>query len=332
MAAEILEKAKEEGRPVTLLMGRPYHIDPLINHKIPDILTDFGLDVITEDSVPLEEGQTLDNRHVMTQWEYLNRYFHAARWAGNQDAPRVEVVQLNSFGCGPDPFILDEVSSILGQYGKSPTVIRIDEIESMPAATQIKMLRVLEMREITPLGTNDVRPVDLRVVAAAKVDLADPAVRGDFREDLYYRLNVVTISIPPLRERREDIPLLFTYFTGRAAQRFHKSVPEFTRGLLDQLRHRDWPGNVRELSHFAERFVLGLEDNEEVSSIPTELLGASLPELLDRQEAQIIRKALELHRGDVAQTIAALGIARKTFYDKLQRHGIKRREYGLRDT
>ena len=84
MAAEILENAKEEGRPVILLMGRPYHIDPLINHKIPDILTNFGLDVITEDSVPLEAGQTLDNRHVMTQWEYLNRYFHAARWAGSR--------------------------------------------------------------------------------------------------------------------------------------------------------------------------------------------------------------------------------------------------------
>jgi len=150
VAAEILENAKEEGRPVILLMGRPYHIDPLINHKIPDILINFGLDVITEDSVPLEEGQRLDNRHVMTQWEYSNRFFHAARWAGKQDAPRVEVVQLNSFGCGPDPFILDEISSILSEYGKSPTVLRVDEIESV-GSTKLRLRSMLEsMRQTKP--------------------------------------------------------------------------------------------------------------------------------------------------------------------------------------
>jgi predicted CoA-substrate-specific enzyme activase len=140
-AAEILENAREDGRPVILLMGRPYHIDPLINHKIPDLITDFGLDVITEDSVPWEEGMTLDNRHVLTQWEYLNRYYHAARWAGETDG--VEVVQLNSFGCGPDPFILDEVAAILGQYGKSPTVIRIDEIESV-GSTKLRLRSTFE--------------------------------------------------------------------------------------------------------------------------------------------------------------------------------------------
>jgi len=143
VAAEILENAREDQRPVILLLGRPYHIDPLINHKIPEIITDFGLDVITEDSIPLEEGQTLDNRHVMTQWEYLNRYYHAARWAAQQDSPRVEVVQLNSFGCGPDPFILEEISSILGEYGKSPTVIRIDEIES-PGSTKLRLRSTFE--------------------------------------------------------------------------------------------------------------------------------------------------------------------------------------------
>lgn len=143
VAAEILENAREDHRPVILLMGRPYHIDPLISHKIPDIIADFGLDVITEDAVPLKDGQTLDNRHVMTQWEYLNRYYHAARWAAQQENPRVEVVQLNSFGCGPDPFILDEVAAILGEYGKSPTVLRIDEIES-PGSTKLRLRSTFE--------------------------------------------------------------------------------------------------------------------------------------------------------------------------------------------
>ena len=147
-AAGILENAAEDGRPVILLLGRPYHIDPLINHKIPDILINFGLDVITEDSIPLDGEQTLNNRHVMTQWEYLNRYFHAARWAGERK--NVEVVQLNSFGCGPDPFILEEVGVILGEYGKSPTVIRIDEIESV-GSTKLRLRSMFEsMRQSKP--------------------------------------------------------------------------------------------------------------------------------------------------------------------------------------
>ncbi|TPO05385.1 sigma-54 dependent transcriptional regulator [Mesorhizobium sp. B1-1-5] len=205
----------------------------------------------------------------------------------------------------------------------------LDEIESMPASTQVQMLRVLEMREVTPLGTNEVRPVDLRVVAAAKVDLGDASQRGAFREDLYYRLNVVTLSIPPLRERRDDVPLLFGYFAERAAARFRRAVPAISASVQRHLSDHDWPGNVRELAHFAERFVLGLEDvagspspaaTERDTSVP-------LPERLDRYEAEIIRETLGRNDGDVRRTIEALGIPRKTFYDKLQRHGIVRSDF-----
>jgi two-component system C4-dicarboxylate transport response regulator DctD len=200
----------------------------------------------------------------------------------------------------------------------------LDEIESMPPSVQVQMLRVLEMREVTPLGTNEVRPVDLRIVAAAKVDLSDPAQRGGFREDLYYRLNVVTLTIPPLRERRADIPMLFGYFTERAAARFQRPVPVVSASVHRYLRDHLWPGNVRELSHFAERFVLGLdrETQESVKGRSEDML--PLPERLERFEATIIRDTLENHDGDVRRTIEALGIPRKTFYDKLQRHGIVR--------
>ena len=128
------------GRPIILLMGRPYHIDPLINHNIPDLLTDFGVDVITEDCIPMS-GEALNNRHVMTQWEYMNRYFHAAHWVGQHE--NVELVQLNSFGCGPDPFLLDEIRAILAEYGKRPTVIRIDEIESV-GSTKLRLRSMME--------------------------------------------------------------------------------------------------------------------------------------------------------------------------------------------
>ncbi|MER8366429.1 sigma-54 dependent transcriptional regulator [Mesorhizobium sp. M1378] len=205
----------------------------------------------------------------------------------------------------------------------------LDEIESMPVSTQVQMLRVLEMREVTPLGTNEVRPVDLRVVAAAKVDLGDPRQRGAFREDLYYRLNVVTISIPPLRERREDVALLFFYFAERAAARFHRPVPAVPATVHRHLSDHDWPGNVRELAHFAERFVLGLEEGAEAQPpAPTQPNTAmKLPERLERYEADIIRETLGRNDGDVRRTIEALGIPRKTFYDKLQRHGIVRSDF-----
>ncbi|MDX8534057.1 sigma-54 dependent transcriptional regulator [Mesorhizobium sp. VK25A] len=205
----------------------------------------------------------------------------------------------------------------------------LDEIESMPPSTQVQMLRVLEAREVTPLGTNEIRPVDLRIVAAAKVDLGDPGQRGAFREDLYYRLNVVTLSIPPLRERRDDVPLLFGYFAERAAARFRRTVPAISTAIQRHLKDHDWPGNVRELAHFAERFVLGLDDvGETPSPAAMESDGAlPLPERLDRYEAEIIRETLGRNDGDVRRTIEALGIPRKTFYDKLQRHGIVRSDF-----
>ncbi len=207
----------------------------------------------------------------------------------------------------------------------------LDEIESIPLSTQVKLLRVLEGRVVTPLGTNEVRPVDFRVVAAAKEDLAFSSREGKFREDLFYRLNVVSIAIPPLRERRDDIPLLFTYFAGRAAQRFRRDIPDIPNSYMRALQSRDWPGNVRELSHVAERFVLGLdEDAAKRDNSPPEASQETLSVRMDRLEADIIRQTLEHCNGDVRTTIEQLGIARKTFYDKLSRHGISRADY-IRD-
>lgn len=204
----------------------------------------------------------------------------------------------------------------------------LDEIESMPQALQVKLLRVLESRQVNPLGTNDVRNLDLRVVAATKDDLGSTNARSYFREDLYYRLNVVTLKLPALRDRRADIPLLFARFVHQAAQRFKRPAPEFDRRTLDYLHTHDWPGNVRELVHFAERFVLGVSD-----LAPADRQSAAqgtampLPARIEQYEAHIIREALDLHHGDVRATIAALGIPRKTFYDKLQRHAIERSAY-----
>lgn len=202
----------------------------------------------------------------------------------------------------------------------------LDEIESCPPAVQVKLLRVLETREVEPLGTNERRRLDLRVVAATKTDLGDPAARGDFRADLYYRLNVVTLRIPPLRERRDDIPLLFAHFARRAAERFGRPVPAVTPAILAHLARHDWPGNVRELVHFADRTALGLDHEAPAEPDPPEA-GGSLPDLVERFEAEQIRRVLRAHGGDLRATLAALGLPRKTFYDKLKRYGIVRADF-----
>ncbi|MQX45265.1 sigma-54-dependent transcriptional regulator [Sinorhizobium medicae] len=237
------------------------------------------------------------------------------------------VIESELFGHEPGAFT-GAVKKRIGRIEHaSGGTLFLDEIEAMPPATQVKMLRVLEAREITPLGTNLTRPVDIRVVAAAKVDLGDPAERGDFREDLFYRLNVVTLSIPPLRERRDDIPLLFSHFLARAAERFGRDVPPIPSAVRDHLAAHSWPGNVRELSHFAERVALGVEGTLGAAAAAPVSGGATLPERLERYEADILKEALTAHRGDVRETLRALGIPRKTFYDKLQRHGINRTDY-----
>jgi two-component system C4-dicarboxylate transport response regulator DctD len=237
------------------------------------------------------------------------------------------VIESELFGHEPGAFT-GAVKKRVGRIEHaSGGTLFLDEIEAMPPATQVKMLRVLEAREITPLGTNETRAVDIRVVAAAKVDLGDPAERGDFREDLYYRLNVVTLSIPPLRERREDIPLLFSHFLARASERFGREVPTMSAAVRDHLMSHAWPGNVRELSHFAERVALGVEAIPGRAPVAATTSEGTLPERLERYEAEILKEALTTHRGDVKATLEALGIPRKTFYDKLQRHGINRADY-----
>ncbi|ESW83391.1 MULTISPECIES: sigma-54 dependent transcriptional regulator [unclassified Mesorhizobium] len=278
----------------------------------------------------LVTGETGSGKEVVAS--LLHRWSRRARGnfvALNCGALPDTVIESELFGHEAGAFTGAQKKRIGRIEHSSGGTLFLDEIESMPASTQVQMLRVLEMREVTPLGTNEIRPVDLRVVAAAKVDLGDASRRGAFREDLYYRLNVVTISIPPLRERRDDVALLFFYFAERAAGRFRRQMPAVPASVHRHLSQHDWPGNVRELAHFAERFVLGLEEAAQAPpSAPAEPDDASsLPERLERYEANVIREALGRNDGDVRRTIEALGIPRKTFYDKLQRHRIVRSDF-----
>ena len=200
----------------------------------------------------------------------------------------------------------------------------LDEIETLAPEAQGKFLRVLEEREVTPLGSNRAQTLDLRVVAAAKTNLADAVVAGTFREDLFHRLDVVRIRIPPLRERREDVPLLFAHFLARACERLNGPQPVVDDQVRWRLHNHDWPGNVRELGHFAQRVALGLSDRSADDGLDAQ---PPLPERVAAYEAHLIQEALASCHGDVRAALETLRIPRKTFYDKVERHGLDLARY-----
>lgn len=199
----------------------------------------------------------------------------------------------------------------------------LDGVESLPLGAQAKLLRAIEDREVTPLGGNEPRAVDLRLLTSAGVDLGEAVAAGWFRRDLFHRLDVVRLRVPPLRERREDAPLLFARFLSEAAERFRRDPPPLTASVRRRLLEHDWPGNVRELRHFANQVVLGV-DGDDSTARPE---SASLADRVQAYEGALLREALQAHRGDVAATIQALGLPRKTFYDKVRRHALDLRAF-----
>jgi two-component system, NtrC family, C4-dicarboxylate transport response regulator DctD len=208
------------------------------------------------------------------------------------------------------------------EYAKGGTLF-LDEIESMPLALQVKLLRMLQERTIHRVGGNEEIKVDVRLVAATKTDLLEAAGRREFREDLYFRLGVAELFIPPLNERREDIPLLFTHFLQDFANSYGRDVPRLAREELERLMAHNWRGNVRELRNFAERHVLGLGgklDGDGLKRRP-------LPEQMDIVEAAFIQAALAESRGSVQAAADALGVPRRTLSEKMQRLGLARKSF-----
>ncbi len=194
----------------------------------------------------------------------------------------------------------------------------LDGVESLPLAAQAKLLRVIEDRQITRLGDNEPRAVDLRLLTAAGVDLAAEVAEGRFRADLFYRLNVVRLRVPPLRERGEDVPRLFGRFLAEAAVRFRREPPSLSNVVRERLLRHDWPGNVRELRHFADQVTLGVA----FGGVEPACAGRSLHHRVEAYEADVMREALRACGGDVRAALVHLGLPRKTFYDKVRRHGL----------
>ena len=196
----------------------------------------------------------------------------------------------------------------------------LDEVESMPLNLQIKLLRVLQERTLERLGSNQSIDVDCRVIAATKSDLDQLSKASQFRSDLYYRLNVVTLELPPLRERREDILQLFEYFLQQSSLRFDRTAPELDNQTVSSLMSHDWPGNVRELRNVAERFALGLPAFKKPGSNAAQGLGFS--EAVEAFERNLLTDALQRSGGNLTQASQELGMAKTTLFDKVKKYGL----------
>jgi len=205
--------------------------------------------------------------------------------------------------------------------------IFLDEISETSLTMQVKLLRVLQDKEIFLVGARHPQKADIRIIAATNKDLLALVKKDEFREDLYYRLNVITIDIPPLREREEDILLLFKHFSTKFAKEFGKKLPSFSDKALQVLRSYDWPGNVRELENIIQRLIIMTEgDSIGIPDLPSLMRFSALQAIspnrtLAEVEAEHIRIVLANVGGNKTQAAKILGITRKTLRDKLQKSG-----------
>ena len=225
------------------------------------------------------------------------------------------------------------VADALGLFrGADEGTIFLDEIAELSPALQVKLLRVLQEMQVRPVGSTKAFPVDVRVIAATNRDLERAMTEGTFRQDLFYRLNVVRVTLPPLRERREDIPALINHFLRRFNKRFHRDVRGVAPEALAALTAYTFPGNVRELENLIERaFAMGareqiaLTDLPSLSKAPVTATPVTSPEsvpALADIERELILKALAVFKDDKEAAARALGISRRTIYRRLKEYGV----------
>ena len=220
------------------------------------------------------------------------------------------------------------------EYADGGTLF-LDEIGDMPVSMQPRLLRVLESGEVIRLGSNDPRRVDVRFVSATNRDLRQASEDGAFREDLYFRIRGVEIRIPPLRERRDDIPLLVNHAAGRFAAEMDRPIPEISEPAMLRLVSYSWPGNVRELFNVVHGMVVTAEGNSiEIHDVPDEIRESESDEEhatmrglagvgLDRLEKEAMRQTLAMTNGNREQTAKLLGIGERTLYRKLKEYGLR---------
>jgi DNA-binding NtrC family response regulator len=209
----------------------------------------------------------------------------------------------------------------------------LDEIGNIALPQQAKLLTALQNRQVVPLGSNTPIPVDIRLLSATNAPLHALVARGAFRQDLMYRLNTVEITLPPLRERDDDVQLLAQHFAQVYAARNRQPVPEFSTAALRKLQEHTWPGNVRELQHAVERAVIlgngpmllpadfSFRNSESAAAAPAANVAENPLPLLE-VEKNTIQQAIERHQGNLTKAAKELGLTRTALYRRLDKHDI----------
>ncbi|MCF4009892.1 sigma-54-dependent transcriptional regulator [Rheinheimera sp. UJ63] len=300
---------------------------PAINQMrhLLDLVLDTPADVLIE-------GETGSGKELVARYLHDNSLRSDQQFVAiNCGAIPEQLIESELFGCEAGAFTGADKKRIGKFEFANGGTLFLDEIESTPLSVQVRLLRVLEERKVTPLGSNISIPLNIRVVAATKTNLAQLSQQGEFRLDLYYRLNLLQVAIPPLRQRRQDIPLLFKHFAMLAAARYHKPVLPLNQLQLDSLLSHEWQGNVRELRNLAERYVLlGPEAAFMQQGLPlADTFGSAmgLSERVAFFEQMLIEEALSATRGSIKLTMQALNLPRKTLYDKMRKYGVVRSQF-----
>ncbi|MCO7197903.1 sigma-54 dependent transcriptional regulator [Pseudoalteromonas sp. OANN1] len=314
---ELKAQVKKKSAPGVRILGETKQMQQML--YLLDAVIDTPADVLIEGETGT--GKELVARYLHDHSERSNHNFVAI----NCGAIPEELIESELFGAKSGAFTgAKESREGKFSFAQGGTVF-LDEIEAMSAALQVKLLRVLEERSVTPVGSNTAIALDIRVVAATKVDLQTLVAQGKFRSDLFYRLNLVKVMIPSLRSRKADIPLLYKHFSSIAATRFHKPMQPISPELEAQLLAQDWPGNVRELRNHAERHILlggAMTASNMQNNLSDETL--SLAEKVSYYEQSLIEEALAQSQGSIKDAMNLLKVPRKTLYDKMSKYGLNR--------
>ena len=282
---------------------------------------------------PSEANVLITGEHG-TGKEIVARLLHAA-----SPRARMALVAVNAGGMPEGTFESEFFGHVKGAFTDARTdrvgrfelanggTLFLDEIANVPMRQQAKLLRVLEKGELERVGSSQTRRVDVRLLCATNAQLHEEAKAGNFREDLLFRINTVEIHLPPLRDRREDIPLLAQHFLSRLRMRYRKQVNGISAAALQLMMQYAWPGNVRELEHSIERALL-LCGGEEIE--PANLsIGTARPAALslenmsiDEMEAMLVRKVLRRCDGNVSQAAESLGLSRAALYRRMEKYGL----------
>jgi len=257
--------------------------------------------------------------------------------AVNCGAIPVELMENELFG--------HEGAAFTGANGPRPGLIAeadggtlfLDEIDSLPPAAQVKLLRFLQEREYRPLGSTKVRTADVRVVAATNTDVERAVEEGRLRQDLYYRIGIVPLHLPPLRERHGDVPLLARHFLRKYSRLFHREATDVSAAAMHKLQLYDWPGNVRELENVVQRAVVLCEEKRTIGAVEIQLPRRSVPEaesfrdakarIVSGFERRYLTQMLAVHRGNIAQAAKAAKKNRRAFWELIRKHGIDARRF-----